>query len=148
MKNIFTFVVTTSTVCFVISQLNNFHNHYNARRRSYERARKYLQTENCINTRVIADLGDFNLCDEAEQIMDKPPLVKAIVDTAEDINICGKGYCEVLGHNITNSMPQIMLTLLIAIGLFVWALIVQYRQDRRKKAEEYYDLSRRAHLCN
>lgn len=140
MYSLITWFLSMSFIAFTISQLGNFHSHYHARLRTYERAQAYLKTELCTNPRVKASLGEYNLCDQSEQIMDKPPLFTAIVDTAEDIHICGNGYCEVLGHNITNSLPQIIITLGIIAIILLWASGVQLRRNRDRYAENYWQL--------
>jgi hypothetical protein len=140
MYSLITWILSISSICFMISQLGNFHNHYRSRQRTYERAQSYLKTELCTNPRVKASLGEYNLCDRSEQIMDKPPLFTAIVDTAEDINLCGNGYCELLGHNITNSLPQIIITLGIIAVILLWASGVQLRRNNARRAMEHWSL--------
>jgi len=140
MYSIVTLFTALSVVCFIISQIGNFHAHYRSRLRSYDRAQTYLKTELCTNPRVKASLGEFNMCDQSEEIMDKPPLFTAIVDTAEDIHICGNGYCSVLGHNITNSLPQIILAFGIIAILLVWASGVQIRRNREENKKKYWSL--------
>ena len=125
---------------FVISQLGNFHVHYKTRLRSYERAQTYLKTELCTNPRVKASLGEYNLCSQSEETLDNPPLFTAIVDTAEDIHICGNGYCSMLGVNITNSLPQVILTLAIIAVILLWASGVSLRKSRERQESAYWSL--------
>lgn len=140
MYSVVTLFTGVSVVCFIISQIGNLHAHYRSRLRSYEKAQTYLKSDLCTNPRVKARLGEFNLCDQSEEIMDKPPLFTAIVDTAEDIHICGNGYCSVLGHNITNSLPQIILAFGIIAILMIWASGIQIRRNREENKKRYWSL--------
>lgn len=127
---------------FLVTQFGNGINHYNSRRRSYERARKYLQTEVCTNPRVRASLGEYSLCEQSEETMDKPPFITAILDTAEDIHICGNGYCSMLGVNITNALPQVILTLAIIAVIILWASGVQLRRNKQRQSDDYFSLGK------
>ena len=133
-------VVRFFFVMFIISQMGNFYDHYRQRQRAYEKAFEYLQTETCTNPRVRASLGDYSLCKQSEETLDKPPLFTAIVDTAEDIHICGNGYCSMLGYNITNSLPQVILTLGIFAVIILWASGIQLRRNRERERDSYWSL--------
>ena len=135
-----TLFFSVSSVCYMIVQLGNFRNHYTTRLRTYKKAKYYLKTEACANLRVKDQLDEFNLCRQAEEIMDKPPLFTAVVDTAEDMHICGNGYCSMLGINITNSLPQIFAVLGTVALLLVWASGVSLRQGRARNRESYFSL--------
>ncbi len=119
---------------------NNFHTNWTRRSREYERAKTYLQTETCTNPRVRAKLGTYHRCDESERTMDDTPVLSAFKDSMENLHVCGNGYCEMLGMNITNSLPQVMLTLAIFGILVVWASGISFRRRRDREAEEYYSL--------
>ena len=140
MYSLITFISAMSFVAYLLSQVGNFYNHYRSRQRAYSRAQAYLQTELCTNPRVKATLGEFNLCDQSEKIMDNPPLFTAIIDTAEDIHICGNGYCELLGHNITSSLHWIIIALAFSATMMLYCVGNGWRKDRMKYAEEYWAL--------
>tara|TARA_B100001027_G_C16038335_1_gene228716 strand:+ start:58 stop:507 length:450 start_codon:yes stop_codon:yes gene_type:complete len=140
MYSYITAFLSISFICYTLSQIGNFYDHYRHRARAYERAHTYLQTETCTNPRVKASLGEYNLCDQSEKVMDKTPLMAAIFDTAEDIHICGNGYCSLLGHNITNSLPQIIITTGIFALLLLWASGVQLRKNHDRHSKEYWSL--------
>jgi hypothetical protein len=89
---------------------------------------------------VKASLGEYNLCDQSERVMDKTPLMAAIFDSAEDIHICGNGYCSLLGHNITNSLPQVIITMGIFALILLWASGIQWRRNREKTSQDYWSL--------
>lgn len=127
-------------VMFAISQLGNLSNHYQTRRRAYSRAQTHLQTEVCTNPRVRAELGEYSRCEESEETMGRPPLFTAIVDTAEDIHICGNGYCSMLGVNITNALPQVIITMGIIAVIILWASGIQLRRNRDRNSEKYWSL--------
>ena len=132
--------ISLSFICFTISQIGNFYDHYRQRARAYDRAQTYLKTEICSNARVKASLGEYNLCDQSEKVMDKTPLMAAVFDTAEDIHICGNGYCSLLGHNITNALPQIIIAMGIMAVIVLWASGIQLRKNRITAGEEYWSL--------
>ena len=132
--------VAVSFICFTLIQSRNFWRHYKRRQRAWVRAEIYIHSETCTNQRVKSDLGSFNLCEESEEIMNSPPFFTAVVDTAEDIHICGNGYCEVLGMNITQALPQIVLVLIISALLILWAGGVQFRRNREKAGDNYWSL--------
>ena len=140
MYSYITAFLSISFICYTLSQIGNFYDHYLQRARAYERAQTYLKTELCTNPRVKASLGEYNLCDQSERVMDKTPLMSAIFDTAEDIHICGNGYCSLLGHNITNSLPQIIITFGIFALLLLWASGIQLRRNNQKRAHDYWSL--------
>jgi len=74
--------------------------------------------------------------------MDKPPFITAILDTAEDIHICGNGYCSMLGVNITNALPQVILTLAIIAVIILWASGVQLRRNKQRQSDDYFSLGK------
>jgi len=123
-----------------VHQGNNFHSHWTRRTREYDRAQTFLLTEACTNPRVRAKLGTYHRCDESERTMDDTPVLSAFKDSMENLHVCGNGYCEMLGMNITNSLPQVMLTLAIFGILVVWASGISFRRRRDREAEEYYSL--------
>lgn len=135
-----TALISISFICFTISQIGNFYDHYTHRARAYDRAQTYLKTELCTNPRVKASLGEYNLCDKSEKVMDKTPLMAAIFDTAEDIHICGNGYCSLLGHNITNALPQIIIAMGIISVILLWASGIQLRKNSITASQEYWSL--------
>ncbi len=145
MYSVITFTTTLTFIAYLLSKVGTFYNHYHARQRAYSRAQAYLKTELCTNPRVKATLGEYNLCDRSEQIMDHPPLFTAIIDTAEDIHFCGNGYCELLGHNITSSMPQIILTLGIIAMILLGVGWSGWRKNREREAEQYWSLPGNKH---
>lgn len=132
--------ISISFICFIISQIGNFYDHYRHRERAYDRAQTYLKTEICTNPRVKASLGEYNLCDKSEKVMDKTPLMAAIFDTAEDIHICGNGYCSLLGHNITNALPQIIISMGIIAVIVLWASGIQLRKNSITAGQKYWSL--------
>jgi len=132
--------LSISFICYTLSQIGNFYDHYRQRSRAYDRAQTYLKTELCTNPRVKASLGEYNLCDQSERVMDKTPLMAAIFDSAEDIHICGNGYCSLLGHNITNSLPQVIITMGIFALILLWASGIQWRRNREKTSQDYWSL--------
>lgn len=129
-----------SFIAFSVSQLGTLRLNYMQRRREYKRAQNYLNQETCTNPRVKAELGEFNLCHQSEKIMDNPPFIAAIVDTAEGLHLCGNGYCELLGHNITSSLPQIIFTLGIMTLLLLWISGKNFRHNQNEAAETYWSL--------
>lgn len=132
--------ISISFFAFTISQLGTFQKNFKSRQREYNEAMKYINQETCTNVRVKAELGRFNLCTEAEQRLDTPPLIAAIVDTAEGLHLCGNGYCELLGHNITSSLPQIILSLGILALLVLWVAGDQCRRNRTIRGEQFWSL--------
>lgn len=138
--------ISISFIAFSISQLGTFRKNFKLRQREYDQAIKYLKTEACTNVRVKADLGRFNLCSEAEQRLDNTPLISAIVDTAEGLHLCGNGYCELLGHNITSSLPQIILSLGILALLVLWVAGDQCRRNRAMRGEQFWSLPGQARV--
>jgi len=124
----------------VITQFNNLHTYWKIRKRAYERAQTFLLTEACTNPRVRAKLGAYNLCDESERTMDDTPFLGAFKDSMESIHVCGNGYCSMLGVNITNSLPQVVLTLAIVAIIIVWASGISLRRKQNMEREDYWSL--------
>ena len=139
-SSLISFTLTISFIAYGVTQLGTLKQNYNRRNREYKRAKNYLKQETCTNPRVKAELGDFNLCLESEKIMDNPPFIAAIVDTAEGLHLCGNGYCELLGHNITSSLPQIIFTLGIMALLLLWVSGRNFRRNQNEAAESYWSL--------
>ena len=127
-------------VIFFIVQAGNFYNHYCQRSRDYKKAKKYLQTDVCTNPYIRNSLEGYSLCTQSEETLDKPPLFTAIVDTAEDMHICGNGYCSMLGYNVTNALPQIFLVLCIFVTILLWASGIQIRQNYDASRDKRFSL--------
>ncbi len=134
-----TALISISFICFTISQIGNFYDHYTHRARAYDRAQTYLKTELCTNPRVKASL-ESTIYVTRVKVMDKTPLMAAIFDTAEDIHICGNGYCSLLGHNITNALPQIIIAMGIISVILLWASGIQLRKNSITASQEYWSL--------
>tara|TARA_B100000674_G_C37932656_1_gene958738 strand:+ start:204 stop:647 length:444 start_codon:yes stop_codon:yes gene_type:complete len=140
MYSAITAFLSLSFIAFIFIQVGNFCDHYGQRAREYTRAQTYLNSDVCTNPRIIKAMAGNTKCSYYEKVMDKTPIMGAIFDTAEDIHICGNGYCSLLGHNITNSLPQIIITMGIIAVILLWASGIQLRRNRERASEEFWSL--------
>ena len=123
-----------------ISYIGHFHNYWSKRSKEYERATVFIKTETCTNPRVRATLGDFNLCDKSEEILTKTPLVAALYDVAEDLNICGHNRCSVLYVDVTKNLWKWVFGIITLAFFGIWVGIIDYRQMLDKKNLEKFTL--------
>ena len=133
-------MVSMFTLSFVVSQRGHFHAYWTVRAKEWMQATTFLQSENCANPLLRSRLGSFNLCDTSEQIVSRYPLMTAIHDVAQDLNICGHGRCSVFYMDITANIHKVVIgtVLLALIGLYVFRRLLTDRQiDKR---EYYYQL--------
>lgn len=123
-----------------VSYIGHFHNYWSKRSKEYERATVFIKTETCTNPRVRATLGDFNLCDKSEEILTKTPLVAALYDVAEDLNICGHNRCSVLYVDVTKNLWKWVFGIITLAFFGIWVGIIDYRQMLDKKNLEKFTL--------
>lgn len=123
-----------------ISYIGHFHTYWSKRSREYHRATVFIKSESCVNPRVRASLGDFNLCDKSEEILTKIPLVAALYDVAEDLNVCGHNRCSLLYVDVTKNLWKWVVGIIIIAFFGVWVGIIDLKQMWDEKILEHYTL--------
>ena len=73
--------------------IKNYHSYYTNRKREYSRAITYLETDVCADAFTRSELGDFQQCDKANNLISLNPQIHAFYDVVEDINPCGHNRC-------------------------------------------------------
>ena len=94
------------------------------------------ETDVCTNPFMIRDMQGDTKCSYYEKVMDKTPLVAAIFDTAEDLHICGRGYCSLRTQHY-QFLPQILATLAIFAVILLWASGIQFRRNRQHHQQQW-----------
>lgn len=106
---------------FVLGSLSPMRTHYQEWKYKQAKAREYVTTEVCTNPTIRAKLGEHNLCDQSQTIMDTWALEAAFFKTMKDIQFCKDGGCYLFWIEITSSIWKIAVTgvviLVIAIAL-------------------------------
>ena len=133
-------LISFSILLSLFISAGDMYDHYKHHARQYKKAQIYLKSDVCTNPFMIRDMQGDTKCSYYERVMDKTPLMAAIFDTAEDLHICGRGYCSLLGHNITNSLPQILATLAILAVILLWASGIQFRRNQQQHQQQYWSL--------
>lgn len=123
-----------------ISYIGHFHTYWSRRSKEYERATVFIKTETCTNPRVYQSLGDFNLCDKSEEILTKTPIVAALYDVAEDLNICGHNRCSVLYVDVTKNLYKWVFGIVTLAFFGIWVGIIDMKQMWDKNYLERYSL--------
>lgn len=86
-------LVTMAVICFLL-QIRNFQRYLVDHRRKHDAAITYLNSDVCADAITRAQLGTFNLCEKAEQIVNEQPTETAFYDILNDWYPCGHGRCE------------------------------------------------------
>ena len=86
-------LVTMVVICFLL-QIRNFQRYLVDHRRKHDAAITYLNSDVCADAITRAQLGTFNLCEMAEQIVNEQPAETAFYDILNDWYPCGHGRCE------------------------------------------------------
>lgn len=128
------------TLAFFVFQLGHFQLYYLSRRKEYQRASVFIQSENCKNPLLRAQLGSFNLCDQSERVLGRYPFVSAIHDVAEDLHICGHSRCEIFYMDITSNLHKIVLGMVFLSLIGLWIFKKTMSDARSKREYEYYSL--------
>tara|TARA_B100000795_G_scaffold242693_1_gene206113 strand:+ start:587 stop:1027 length:441 start_codon:yes stop_codon:yes gene_type:complete len=131
-------IVSMFTLAFMISQLGQFHGYWVARHKEYRQAFTFHNSDNCNNPMLKSQLGSFNLCDTAEQILSQYPLFSAIHDVAQDMHLCGHNRCGIFYLDITANLHKVVIGcgLLAILGLYVSRRLMQDNQ-RHSELERY-----------
>ena len=114
-------IASMFVLSFFVSQFGHFHNYWVGRSKEWNQANIFFSSENCKNPVMRSQLGSFNLCDSSEIILSQYPLMTAIHDVAQDLNICGRERCSLLYMDITANLHKIVIGagLLAILGLYV-----------------------------
>ena len=86
--------LTTLMVICCLLQVRNFNRYHVKHRRQHEAAQTYLNSDVCADAITRAQLGTFNLCEKAEQIVNEQPSQTAFYEILNDWYPCGHGRCE------------------------------------------------------
>lgn len=140
MKSWFVTSISSLVLFSTISYIGHFHTYWTERTKAYQRASVFIKTETCTNPRVRASLGEFNLCDQSENILSKEPFVAALYDVAEDLNICGHNRCTILYVDVTKNLYKWVFGILIIAIIGVWAGMIDLKQMWDKKILDHYTL--------
>lgn len=82
------------SVGLFLLQIRSFNRYRVERRRQHDEARVYLESDVCADPITRAQLGNFNLCERAEHIVDESPTTAALYDILNDWYPCGHGRCD------------------------------------------------------
>ncbi len=136
----FTLFLSFSVIMYFITQLGSFHTYWNKRLREHKKAKRFLTQESCVDPYIKADLGDFNLCTQSEEILSQSPFFKALYDLAEDNSLCGRGKCYMFYTDVTSNIHKIIITLGILSILVCFLSGLQIKRHRHENAVNYYRL--------
>jgi len=123
-----------------ISYIGYFHTYWTKHAKDYNRASIFIKTETCTNPRVRSTLGDFNLCDTSEEILTKTPMVAALYDVAEDLNVCGHNRCSILYVDVTKNLHKWAFVIFVISGFAFWVGIIDLKQMCDKKQLDKFSL--------
>jgi len=123
-----------------ISYIGYFHTYWTKHAKDYNRASIFIKTETCTNPRVRSTLGDFNLCDTSEEILTKTPMVAALYDVAEDLNVCVHNRCSILYVDVTKNLHKWAFVIFVISGVAFWVGIIDLKQMCDKKQLDKFSL--------
>ncbi len=126
-----------------ISYVGHFHTYWTNHTKDYNRATVFIRSETCTNPRVRASLGEFNLCDTSESILSKEPVVAALYDVAEDLNICGHNRCTVMYMDVTKNLYKWVIGIVLVAVVGVWVGMIDLKQMWDNTVMDHYTLPHR-----
>jgi hypothetical protein len=80
------------------------------------------------------------LTDKSEEILTKTPIVAALYDVAEDLNICGHNRCSVLYIDVTKNLYKWVFGIVTLAFFGIWVGIIDMKQMWDKNYLERYSL--------
>ncbi len=128
------------SLMYVITQVGSFFTYWNKRIREEKQASLYLESDVCIDTRKRANLGEFNLCLQSEEILTHNPFFRAMYDIAEDNSLCGRGKCYMFYTDVTSNIHKIIITLGFLSILVCFLSTLKIKKHREEMAQQYYSL--------
>ena len=116
--------------------MKNYHSYYTNRKREYSRALTYLETDVCADAITRSQLGDFQQCDKAHNIISLAPYTHAFHDIVEDINPCGHMRCERFLSWLTSPINTACVIVLGAFLIYQWDKWTFYKDIMRYSTRE------------
>jgi hypothetical protein len=121
-------IVMTIVCMCVILQMRNFNRYRVERRRKHKEAATYLNSDVCADPITRSELGNFNLCEKAEHIVNERPTEAAFYDILNDWYPCGHGRCEGFADWCAANIHWFMMILLV-VGMLVYFKYVEHQRN-------------------
>ena len=118
-----TFVV----ICFLL-QIRNFNRYRVDHRRKHDEAKTYLNSDVCMDSVTRAQLGTFNLCEQASHIINENPSSTAFYDILNDWYPCGHGRCEGVLDWLSSNIHWFLMLMLV-VGMMFYFKWVEHQRD-------------------
>lgn len=131
-------VTSACLVAFCVKKIGDFHGYYTDRRIKWQQAVVFLQSDNCVNPITRASLGSFNLCDDSERIVAKPPAMAAVYDLAADLYF--QEAASLVFLDISANLHKILIVVVVMIFCVLYLMYQTYMSDISKKKLLKYHL--------
>ena len=126
--NVFRSVLLTFLVICFLLQVRNFNRYRVDHRRKHDEAVTYLQSDVCVDSVTRAQLGTFNLCEQASHIVDENPSSTAFYDILNDWYPCGHSRCEGALDWVMANLHWFVMMILV-VGMMFYFKWVEHQRD-------------------
>jgi len=121
-------VLMTLLMIGVLLQVRNFNRYRVDHRRKHDEAQTYLDSDVCMDSMTRAQLGTFNLCERASQIVDENPSSTAFYDILNDWYPCGHGRCDGVLDWVASNFHWFVMMILV-VGMMFYFKWVEHQRD-------------------
>jgi hypothetical protein len=116
--------------------------HYLEWKYKQQKAGDYLATEVCVNPVIRAKLGEHNLCDQSQTIVDTSAVEAAFFKTMKDIHFCHDAGCYLFWMELTGNLWKLALVAVIVVIVFIALGFLRINNQRHA----YYQLPGAIHV--
>ena len=127
-----TIIASISAMAFAVVTAGTFRNRLHFHTQKWQRAEVYLSSAHCREGGKRSKLGEFQLCDESEKILNSSPLFHAVVDVSQTIPPVMAQFTTALRQDL----HRVALT--VGIGILVWMWIKKYFAPPPSEAAAWY----------
>tara|TARA_B100000780_G_C21009605_1_gene404243 strand:- start:185 stop:625 length:441 start_codon:yes stop_codon:yes gene_type:complete len=114
-------------ITFVL-QVRNFNRYHVERKRKHVSGQVYLNSDVCTDAITRSQLGTFNLCEKAEQIVNESPFETAMYDVINDWYPCGHGRCDGAWDWLRANIHW-FLFVFVVMGMMLYFKWVEHQRD-------------------